>query len=262
MLFLITTEPNPADYFFGSLVILSLVGVIYRALVKPNKFYFENEVILLITYIINSDGNVSPIEKKMVSWLLTKEFGKKKANNLLYDINQLEGKDISSQVKDALNHLRSSEIKGVNIQILYLIVKLSVVDKYLSIKELKSLHQITLGLGLNKKQLDSFLAMNNFISEKNHHQNTKFKSQQNKTYSYRKENKPNPKTKLQLAYTTLCIAENATPQEIKKSYRKLVKIYHPDKVLHLDKTLRKNALETFKKVQEAYELIKMIKGFS
>lgn len=51
-------------------------------------------------------------------------------------------------------------------------------------------------------------------------------------------------------YKTLGISRTATPDEIKRSYRKLARKYHPDV------SKEKNAEEQFKAVQEAYEVLK------
>lgn len=51
-------------------------------------------------------------------------------------------------------------------------------------------------------------------------------------------------------YKILGVARNATPDEIKKSYRKLARKYHPDV------SSEPNAEEKFKQVKEAYEVLK------
>lgn len=48
----------------------------------------------------------------------------------------------------------------------------------------------------------------------------------------------------------LGISENASPDEIKRAYRKLAKQYHPDK-----NPGDQEAVEKFKKIQEAYEVL-------
>ncbi|GAA7428945.1 DnaJ family protein [Helicobacter pylori] len=50
-------------------------------------------------------------------------------------------------------------------------------------------------------------------------------------------------------YQTLNVSENASPDEIKKSYRRLARQYHPD----LNKT--KEAEEKFKEINAAYEIL-------
>ncbi len=57
-------------------------------------------------------------------------------------------------------------------------------------------------------------------------------------------------------YTILEVDRNATAEEIKKAYRRLVNKYHPDKVVHLGEEFKKLAEKHFKEVQEAYQTIK------
>src|SRR5436190_3049287 len=51
-------------------------------------------------------------------------------------------------------------------------------------------------------------------------------------------------------YKTLGVAKNATPEEIKKAYRKLARQYHPDR-----NEGNKDAEERFKAIQEAYDAL-------
>src|SRR4051794_19813489 len=51
-------------------------------------------------------------------------------------------------------------------------------------------------------------------------------------------------------YEILCVARNATAEELKKSYRKLAIQYHPDK-----NPGDKKAEEQFKELSEAYEVL-------
>lgn len=56
------------------------------------------------------------------------------------------------------------------------------------------------------------------------------------------------------------ITENASENEIKRAFRKLAKLHHPDKVAHLGEEYLKAANQKFKKVLEAYEVVKKVKG--
>ena len=57
-------------------------------------------------------------------------------------------------------------------------------------------------------------------------------------------------------YTILGIGRDASPDEIKKAYRRLAKQYHPDRVLHLGEEFRVLAENRFKEIQWAYQKIK------
>lgn len=73
---------------------------------------------------------------------------------------------------------------------------------------------------------------------------------------YRKTEDADGGETLKGPYTILEVDRNATPEEIKKAYRRLVNKYHPDKVAHLGEEFKKLAEKRFKEVQEAYQKIK------
>ncbi len=56
-------------------------------------------------------------------------------------------------------------------------------------------------------------------------------------------------------YTILGVDRNASPEEIKKAYRRLAATYHPDKFAHLGEAFQKTAEERFKEIQEAYQTL-------
>ena len=58
-------------------------------------------------------------------------------------------------------------------------------------------------------------------------------------------------------YAILEVDRNASPEEIKKSYRRLVAKYHPDKVAHLGDEFREMAERRFKEIQRAYQELKI-----
>ncbi len=53
-------------------------------------------------------------------------------------------------------------------------------------------------------------------------------------------------------YTVLSVEKNASPEEIKRAYRKLANKYHPDKIQHLGEEFCKLAEKRFKEIEKAY----------
>ncbi|CRG94114.1 DnaJ protein, putative [Plasmodium gallinaceum] len=56
-------------------------------------------------------------------------------------------------------------------------------------------------------------------------------------------------------YEILNVEINATIEEIKKSYKKIILQYHPDKNAHLSEEQQKKYTNIFRKIQEAYECL-------
>ena len=60
------------------------------------------------------------------------------------------------------------------------------------------------------------------------------------------------------ARTILGVDVNTSQEEIKKAYRILIKLYHPDKNPHLTNTEKKTFSRKYQQVQEAYETLRVI----
>ncbi|MBR9978482.1 MAG: DnaJ domain-containing protein [Bacteroidetes bacterium] len=62
-------------------------------------------------------------------------------------------------------------------------------------------------------------------------------------------------------YAILGLTPSASQAEIKKAYRTLMSLYHPDRVATLGEDLRHAATEKAKLVNEAYHIIERRRGF-
>ena len=115
------------------------------------------------------------------------------------------------------------------LQILHFLFSIANADGHVSEPEVKEINLIAGYLAINLRDFESIKAM--FF------------------------NKPDR------AYRILEVEKTASPAEIKKAYRTMVKKYHPDKLQHMDEVYRKGAEQKFRKVQEAYEQIQKEIGF-
>lgn len=119
-------------------------------------------------------------------------------------------------------------------------------------------------LGFNRLEFERisvmFRAQNSFKQGQNTYQQGQNSYQQQRQY----QAPPNLSAKkLKDAYAVLGIKENASQEEVKRAYRKLINQYHPDKLVAkgLPEEMMKAATEKTQAIKEAYELIKERKGW-
>lgn len=128
--------------------------------------------------------------------------------------------------------------EGSRSQIIYFLTGLALINGKVSSSELNFLKQINHDLELDPDNLPKIIAIYAAYNE------------------HRKENeqkKSSPKAKTTYAYEILGIQKGATQEEIKKAYRKLVKIHHPDNFATGTESQQKMASEKFVEIQNAYE---------
>ena len=77
--------------------------------------------------------------------------------------------------------------------------------------------------------------------------------QQQRTYSQTQTRDP---------YTVLGVTREASDDDIKKAYRKLIRENHPDMVMDKSDAEKKQAEKRFREVQEAYENICKMRGIN
>jgi DnaJ like chaperone protein len=241
------------DYFNVILVVGVLtILLVYlpRYKIKQSNFNFTSEFLKLTAYILKSDQKVTKQELEFVYQFFISEFGT--------DALPFYKKHLSlyikatGSIKQDLKKVDYNQDPNTKLQLLNFLVKITVIDGFLSKNELKSLQIITKGIGLRPNQLESVLAMYSFIIEEQYSEN-----KQNTESRYKR----NLHSKLDQAYKILELSNKATPTEIKKTYRKLVILYHPDKAMHLEKEYQRSAKEMYQKVTDAYDIIKSTLDF-
>jgi len=157
-------------------------------------------------------------------------------------------------------------------QIIYFLAGLCIIDGKFSTLEIKRLEEIALKIKLSSKEFQSIIAM--YKSNNREHQKTssqrkstrstgssrKTNSSRKSTYSsYSSSAKSKPReTKKKINCKILGVSESASLKEIKKAYRKLVKIHHPDRFHNASKEQQDIAKSKFITIQKAYEYLEMI----
>lgn len=147
--------------------------------------------------------------------------------------NPIRPKALSKYLKRKLPHRKE------RMQIMYFLAGLSTVDGSMNKREIELLKEINAILDLSPKDFDSVISM---YTQK---QERKRRVQSSKPILSRR----------QLACKILGVSEHASKDEIKKAYRDLVKLHHPDRFASESKEQQEIAEQRFIEIQKAYEVL-------
>ena len=211
-------------FFIGSFIeLLSKNSIQIRTgsySIRPEKF--ELNLLALSAMIIKADGKIQQKELTFVRNFFIAQYGKDRADSIFKTFNTEIKKEV--QQLDQLTQVFVQQTRyETRLQILHFLFGIANADGNISDPELQKLSQIASGLRLRLPDFESIKAM--FIKKTDN------------------------------AYKILEVEPNATDEEIKSAYRKMVKKYHPDKLRGQDPAMIKGAEEKFREVQKAYETL-------
>ncbi|MCB0397010.1 MAG: TerB family tellurite resistance protein [Flavobacteriales bacterium] len=189
---------------------------------------FGAALLVLAGAVMKADGKILKSELNYVRDFFSHQFGSEHANERMLLFREILKQDI--HVKEVCDQIRDNMTHPSRLQLLHFLFGVSGADGHIDSSEVNTIHSIAGWLGISQKDFESIKAM--FVKDSS------------------------------AAYKILEVDENATPEEVKKAYRRMAVKYHPDKVAHLGEDFRKAANEKFQKVNEAYETVKKQKGFS
>lgn len=184
-------------------------------------------MVVLTAAVMKADGSATRTELGLVREFYAKQFGPAHAAEMLRVLRDVLKRDIPlRQVCDQMRgHLSHAE----RLQVLHFLIGVARADGRIDADELRILQRIAMYLGVSDKDLDSMGAM---------------------------FQRPAPSS----AYTILEVKPEASDDEVRAAYRRMVKKHHPDKVAHLGEDMQRTATERFKKVQQAYERVQKERG--
>jgi DnaJ like chaperone protein len=221
------------------------------------KLQYVNEILALISIVFTNDKKILKSELNYVKRFLNSNYPEAEARAYLLKFREYTKKNFSiDKICQKIDYELDSSGKR---QILHLIIGAAVVDRELTKQELIIIYTIGQKLSIGKITIDSLLSMHsfNYTGQQQGHQQYQRQSGQQQ---YRR--RTSSATSLRQAYSILEITPQATEQEIKKAYRKLAIIYHPDKVMNMGESHQKSAKEKFQKIQAAYEQVKAARGIN
>lgn len=208
---------------------------------------FEIRVLRLAAYVVQADGKKDIHELGYIQYSLSNHYRPQDVQTLMEMLTKYINEPINPE---ADCRVIQNEFDLVSkVQLMHMLAGIVTADGFLSISEMTALNRVAGLLAIPTRTVDSILAMFRFTKE-----------QEKKSYSYRRE--VSKHLSLNRAYQILELRTDATDKEVKRAYRRLAKIHHPDRVLHLNNEQQLAAKKKFQKIQEAYELIKEKRGFS
>lgn len=183
---------------------------------------FTLSLIVLVAAVMKAEGKVLKIELDYVKKFFIQSFGVDEAKEALILLKDLLDKDIP--VNEVTGQIRQYLDYSSRLQLLHFLYGIAQADGHVQESERVLIQEIGLGMGLSYEDVNSVVAM--FLNN------------------------------LESAYKVLEIDSAATNEEVKKAYRKLAHIHHPDRVSYLGEEIQKNAKEKFQKISNAYKKIK------
>lgn len=221
---------------------------------KPSAGYLGNEedfldsILRLASLVIQSDGKIGKPEILWVEKKLKNDFREKYVDDYITKFSQYLKNEMSLQ--GLCRDVNRDFDYPAKIQLLHFLINISAIDGRITDKEYQLFRSIAKLLRLNDRILNSILAMFNYRREKT------------RSKSYSNSRVKTSKLLLKTCYQILGIQENVTNKMVKRAFRKLAVIHHPDKVVHLGEKFQKSAVKKFQRILEAYEFIKTKRGFS
>ena len=155
-------------------------------------------------------------------------YGKDRANKAFQLFKGMMKKQVSS--RQVCIQIRQHMPHSSRLQLIHFLFGIAKADEYVSDIEVDEIRKIAGYLYVNQYDFESIKAMF-------------YKSSDS-------------------AYKILEVEKSVTDSELKTAYRKMVKKYHPDKLIGLGDEHLKGAKEKFQRIQEAYEAIKKERGIS
>lgn len=191
---------------------------------------FKMSLLVLIAVVMKADGTLKKKELDVAKRFLVVNFGEDGALEALQILKNLLKQDINEEeVAQQIGYYMNYSAK---LELLHLLFEVAYADGEGHFQELAVLLRISNRLGIS-------------------------------TLDYNAIHAPYQKTKdVNWAYKALEVEPSATPDEIKKAYRRMAMKYHPDKVASLGEDVKRSATEKFRKVNEAYEELKKQRNFN
>ena len=189
---------------------------------------FETNLLVLSATLIRVDGNISLDEINFVHDFFRDHFSAEYIDEKMNILNHCLQR--SYDPRKACDDIRASSSPSTRIQVVNFLFELALSDK-----------------ALEKSEADLIFVLSGWLNIND--------------ITFRKIKSSYSATGSQTKYDLLGVKYNASYDEVKTAYRKLVLEYHPDRNASLSPAELAKLAEKFRRIQEAFEKIKAERGF-
>lgn len=187
---------------------------------------FGVSLVILAASVMKADGTVMKSELDYVKAFFVRQFGIEGSERyilLLRDVLKQEVRtdEVAAQIRGFMEY-------SSRLQLVHFLFGIAGADGRFSDTEVNLIQQISRQLGLSLGDYTSIKAM--FVKDSSS------------------------------AYQILGLTSSATDDEVKKAYRQMAVLHHPDKVGHLGEDVQHAAKEKFQQINAAYDQIKKERG--
>lgn len=191
---------------------------------RPGDFLVS--LLVLSAAVMKADGRVMKSELQFVKEFFVSSTNEVRAKEYILMLKEILKQNID--LNAVCHQINISMDSSSKLQLIHYLYRLSQSDGHVSTHEIQIIENISIRIGLSRTEYESIKAM--FVKS------------------------------TESAYKVLGITPEATDEEVKKAYRSMATIHHPDKVAHLGEDIQKEAHDKFQQINNAYNDIKSKRG--
>jgi len=198
-----------------------------------NSFFFS--MLVLASHVISADGRIMHSEMEFMRQFLARAYGqaaRQQGDQILLNLFEQQRRMSPAAWREKIaavcTQLRAQMPAAQRLQLLSLMVQLCKADGHVDSTEIKALYELAEWLGVDSSEVDQLANLGG--------------------------------DSLADAYKVLGVSPDADDAAVRKAYRQLALKYHPDRVATLGEDVKRQAEDTFKRINEAKEKVWQSRG--